>query len=346
MSRVSGSSAVDAARWLASRSAARARFRACPVAVVCLLLALSLAGCLRWQSTAFDYSADGARQVAMIGDVDVHYSLEGPEDGPPVVLVHGFGSQLGCWEPLMPALSRDHRVLRMDLAGFGRSSRYPGDYSREAQADLVLALMDMVGMERADLVGHSMGTAIVLTAALRAPDRVGRVVLVSPWLYEEQVPWALRDARQPGIGELIFGAWFAEHLDWRFRLSFYDPDAFVSEEMVRIARKELRRPGSRAASLAVVRGIDPPGLGAELGRVRAPALVVSCEQDPVALPEFAARLAAELPRAELATMSECAHFPMIEHAAAFASLALGFLERPAGGREPGPAPSSDAGGRP
>lgn len=297
------------------------------LALTLLLTPLLLGGCLKWQQTAFDYSEEGARSVLSVDGVDVHFALEGPADGDPVVLVHGFGSQLGCWSPLVPDLVGRYRVLRMDLTGFGRTSRFSGhDYSRESLTALVLRLMDHVGMERAVLVGHSMGTAVVVSAALAAPDRVERLVLAAPWLYEDQVPWGLRDARRPGLGEMIFGIWFTEHLDWRFRLSFFDPDRFVSEEMIELARRDLERPGTRAAALEVIRGMDLPALQERIPEVQTPTLVIACEEDVVARPEFAARLSSELPRGELVRLSECGHFPMIERSAAFNALVLDQLE--------------------
>jgi aminoacrylate hydrolase len=293
---------------------------------VLLTLAL-LSGCLKWQETAFDYSGEGVRSVAMLEGMEIHYAIEGPVDGTPVVLVHGFGSQLGCWNPLVPALDRDHRVLRMDLTGFGRSSRYSdGDYSREGLAALVLAMMDHVGMERAVLVGHSMGTAVVLTVALQEPERVERLVLAAPWLYEDQVPWGLRDARRPGVGEMIFGIWFTEHLDWRFRLSFDDPDRFVSEEMLELAERDLKRIGTRAAALEVIRRMDLTALAGRIPEVTQSTLVVACDEDVVARTEYAERLASELPRATLARLAECGHFPMIERIAAFNELVRSQVE--------------------
>ena len=297
------------------------------LALTLTLTLMLLSGCLKWQETSFDYSGEGVRSIALLDGLEVHYALEGPVDGPPVVLVHGFGSQLGCWNPLVPALSREHRVLRMDLTGFGRSSRYEGgDYSREGLASLVLQMMDHVAMERAVLVGHSMGTAVVLTAALQAPERVDRLVLAAPWIYEDQVPWGLRDARQPGLGELIFGVWFTEHLDWRFRLSFHDPDTFVSEEMLELARRDLKRPGTRAAALEVIRQMELPALERRIPEVEPPTLVIACDQDVVARTAYAERLSSELPRATLVRLAECGHFPMIERMAAFNELVLSQLE--------------------
>jgi 4,5:9,10-diseco-3-hydroxy-5,9,17-trioxoandrosta-1(10),2-diene-4-oate hydrolase len=171
-----------------------------------------------------------------------------------------------------------------------------------------------------------MGTAVVLTVALQEPERVERLVLAAPWLYEDQVPWGLRDARRPGVGEMIFGIWFTEHLDWRFRLSFDDPDRFVSEEMLELAERDLKRIGTRAAALEVIRRMDLTALAGRIPEVTQSTLVVACDEDVVARTEYAERLASELPRATLARLAECGHFPMIERIAAFNELVRSQVE--------------------
>lgn len=271
---------------------------------------LLLSGCLAHQQERLD-PGPGAT-VLPLADAEVHYELSGPEGAPAVVLVHGFGSSTTVWGLLAADLAEDHRVLAVDLKGFGWSSRYEGDYSRVAQAELVLTTMEAVGLKHADLVAHSMGSAVALTMADLAPNRVDRVVLMGPWLFEDQVPWALRDARRPGLGELIFGLWFTEHLDQRFRYSFADPDRFVTEGMIERARDVLARPGSRAAALATIRGLDLPALEDVLPGLPHPVLIVQGEDDAVAWPSFARRLATRLPRAELELVPGCGHFPMIE----------------------------------
>jgi pimeloyl-ACP methyl ester carboxylesterase len=241
-------------------------------------------------------------------------------------MIHGFGSSLDVWEPVAPALASEYRVLRLDLAGFGRSSRWEGDYSREAHAARALAAMDAAGIDRATLVAHSMGAAVALTMALDAPERVDALVLIAPWLFEDQVPWGLRDARAAGVGELLFGIWFEEHLDLRFAWSFRDSEAVVSEEMLRRARAALRERGSRAAALATVRGLELPALEERLGGVQQPALVLQGDDDLVARPYFARRLASTLSDARLVPLADCGHFPMIEKAPRVAGLMREFVE--------------------
>jgi len=281
------------------------------VRVVGVLIAVLLCGCtLRWQAEPLP-RPDGA-SVFAVGDDVIHYRLVGPEGAPAVVLLHGFASNLEIWGTVEPALADSTRVLSLDLKGFGQSSRYPGDYSRQAQQDLVLALMDELGIERASLVAHSMGSAVALGLAAQVPDRIERVALLGAWVFEEQVPWSFRDARQPGLGEGIFGIWFEEHLDLRMRYGFYDPDTHVTEAVLDHARAGLRRPGARAAALATVRGLDLVGLEAELAAVHAPVRLIHGADDPVARLAFAERLAARLADTELFVVAECGHFPMLE----------------------------------
>ncbi len=172
--------------------------------------------------------------------------------------------------------------------------------------------MDAVGLAHADVVAHSMGSAVALTMADRAPDRVDRLVLMGPWLFPDQVPWSLRDAMQPGVGELIFGLWFTEHLDQRFRFSFFDPDEHVTEGVIDRARDVLRRPGSKAAALATIRGLDLPELEQRLPGVFQRVLIVQGEQDRIALLPFAERLHTTLPHARLEVVPQVGHFAMLE----------------------------------
>ena len=105
----------------------------------------------------------------------------GPRGAPVVILLHGFCASLDTWEPWARALSTRYRVIRYDLPGFGLTGPDPtGDYSDARQMKILADLMDQLGVKRASLVGNSMGGRIVWNFAARHPDRVTRMVLVSP----------------------------------------------------------------------------------------------------------------------------------------------------------------------
>ncbi|WP_426052185.1 alpha/beta fold hydrolase [Brevundimonas sp. SL161] len=105
----------------------------------------------------------------------------GPRDAPAVILLHGFGASLHTWEPWAGRLDDELRVIRLDLPGAGLSPPDPaGDYTDARATALLLALMDLLQIERASFVGHSVGGRIAWTMAAEHPDRVDRLVLISP----------------------------------------------------------------------------------------------------------------------------------------------------------------------
>ncbi len=292
------------------------------------LVVLTGSGCLHFQKSPLDYATLG-QTAAHIDGTDLRYVVSGPEGAPAVLLIHGFGSSLVVWQTLVPSLARDHRVVAVDLPGFGLSSKYPGDYRPEAQARRILTLLDQLGIEKTAVVAHSMGSLITLALALTAPERVGPLVLASPWVYEDQVPWGFRAARSPGAGEMIFGLWFEEHLDQRFAISFYEPERWVTQDMLDRAHQALRLPGTRAASLQVIRSLQMEEWDGRYGEISAPLLVIQGEEDRISLPASSRRLLTQVPRSTWEGIPACGHFPMLEAPDRFAFLVRDFLGRSA-----------------
>ncbi|HEX2013005.1 MAG TPA: alpha/beta hydrolase [Roseateles sp.] len=123
--------------------------------------------------------------------------------GPAVVLIHGFGDTGDMWTPLAVALARDHRVVVPDLRGMGLSSRPEGGYDKRTQAADLRAVLDKLGIERAVIVGHDIGTMVAYAYAARYPDQTEKLVVmdapvpgVPPW---EQI------VRSPLLWHFDFG---------------------------------------------------------------------------------------------------------------------------------------------
>jgi len=118
----------------------------------------------------------------------MHYYVQGPSDGPPVVLVHGLGGQAEDWRNLAPFLrAAGYRVYTPDLFGYGRSERPANfSYSVPDEATAVVAFMDAMGLKQVDLGGWSMGGWIVQKIAAGHPDRIRKLMLFdSAGLYEK-----------------------------------------------------------------------------------------------------------------------------------------------------------------
>lgn len=146
---------------------------------------LALAGLTAWL-----YSPDKPRELLAakyVGDyrnadrVRLRLRDTGPRDAPAIVMLHGFGSSLDTWEPWAKVLSARYRVIRFDLPGFGLTGPDPtGDYSDERSVRILVTLLDQLGVKRAHIIGNSLGGRIAWTFAAMHPNRVSRLVLISP----------------------------------------------------------------------------------------------------------------------------------------------------------------------
>ena len=245
--------------------------------------------------------------------------------GPTVVFLHGLGATLETWERVTPALHPGHRTIALDLKGFGWSSRPAGDYSPRAQARIVLAFLDELGVTDFCIVAHSWGSAVALEVALLQGQRVQRVALLEAWVYDDQVPGFVRWSRRPALGAALASLYDRSELDLRLEQAYADPDA-VGQPLVDDVEARLRRPGARAATAAIYRDFRPPKIrDGAYQHIVAPTLVVSCREDALTPPRPLRRLADELPNATFASMEGCGHFPMHERLHATNRLLTDFL---------------------
>ena len=268
----------------------------------------------------------GAPAADAYVDVErTHLRYRDAGEGPTVVFLHGLGATLETWDRVTPALHPGHRTIALDLKGFGWSSRPAGDYSPRAQARLVLAFLDEVGVENFSVVAHSWGSAVALNLAQLQPQRVQRVALLEPWVYDEQVPGFVRWSRRPAVGAALASLYDRSELEMRLEQAYADPDV-VGQPLVDDVDARLRRPGARAATAAIYRDFRPPKIrDGAYAEITAPALIVSCREDALTPPRPLRRLADELPNATFASMEGCGHFPMHERLHATNRLLADFL---------------------
>ncbi len=305
---------------------------------LCLLTASAvgvalLAGCA---PSFYDGVPPGAPKDAFYADIGgtrLRFVDEG--EGSPVVLLHGFASALETWRGVKEELlKRHHRVIALDLKGFGWSSRPDGDYSPQAEAALVLALMDQRNVKSAAVVAHSWGSSVALAMVMAAPERVTRLALYDAWVYEEQLPTTFLWARASGVGEALFDLFYAERPDEKMNRAFYDPKKYVNERFVEEVERALDRPGTTAAALAAVRGQRFTEMQAHYREVKQPVLLLWGREDEVTLLAYGERLSHELPHAHLVVYPQCGHFPMIEAAGTSTDDLVSFLDAsPGEGRE-------------
>ncbi|HEU0035756.1 MAG TPA: alpha/beta fold hydrolase [Kofleriaceae bacterium] len=276
-------------------------------------LALPLAAAPRFHADRLPGAPADATFVEVEG---VHVCYHDAGAGPAVVLIHGFGSSSECWRHVVPALAAGHRVIAVDLKGFGWSSRPAGDYSPAAQAELVHRTLDALGVDDVAVVGHSWGSSVALEMAVQRPSRVRRIALYAAHCYDDQVPAIFRLAEKPLLGELLFALYYpaadeSTAIQRRAAFAYFD-ESLVTPERVAKVEAELRRPGTIAAALASARRHHFHALHAALRTFDRPVLLLWGEHDQVTPLQFGHRLAAELANAELRVYPACGHLPMVE----------------------------------
>lgn len=253
--------------------------------------------------------------------------------GRPLVLVHGFGASRFTWREWTPELARDHRVLEVDLKGFGDApAPARGSYSPVEQARHLRDLVLELDLDGAVLVGHSFGGAVALLAALELrderPGSVAALVVVAGSCYPQDLPPFISLARVPLLGALVLElAPKRPLLGAVLRAMVHDPDV-VTPEMAEGYARPYRRRATRRAVLRAARQLlsdDAEALVERYGQVDVPALLIWGREDGVVPLDNGERLARDLPRARLEVVEECGHMPMDERPACTLSLVRDFL---------------------
>jgi 3-oxoadipate enol-lactonase len=232
-----------------------------------------------------------------------------------IVLIHSGVTDSGEWDDVRPLLERDHRVVALDLPGFGSTPLEPGEHSL---ADQVLDAFD----GRAVLVGTSFGGRAVLEAALAAPERVAKLVLVNanPFGRSEDVQRvqeqedALAEARRfEDAAELMARSWLVGPQR--------EPAEVDSALYERVRSMTLRAYGLQAGVDASLRRVD-----IQLEQITAPTLVLRGALDWPDVAAAAERFVRELPDAREVVIDGCAHLPTVERPDEVARLIVEFLE--------------------
>ena len=257
---------------------------------------------------------------AEVDGLTLHYVTAGR--GPAVILVHGLGGFAESWRHNIPALARVATVFAVDLPGFGLSSKPRARYHLADSARALHGFTQALGLERAAVVGHSLGAAVGLTDALTHPARVERIALLGPLVpgssYRPTVPY--RVAATPLLGELLALCACTPLYRAAIARCFHTPVAEEVDYLVRESYAARTSPEAKAAYLATLRDIrrdivdHAPDYRRALATLDAPALVIHGRQDRVVAPLHAREAAELLPRARVRWIDGCGHFPQIEHA--------------------------------
>lgn len=255
-------------------------------------------------------------QFISAAGMQVHVRDEGPRDDPnPVVLLHGTGASLHTWDGWVRELSRDRRVVRFDLPGFGLTGPSPdGVYTIERYAEFVLAVADALGLDRFVLAGNSLGGYVAWATAVLHPSRVSALVLVDAagFKYQSQsVPLAFRIARTPVLGRVFRDVLPRSVIEDSLRDVYGDPSR-VTPELVDRYFDLATREGNRAALVARFEQTQPGYLAGRLGEIRVPTLVLWGGRDRLIPPASGERFEREIAGSRLIVFDQLGHVPQEE----------------------------------
>ncbi|MBV9353898.1 MAG: alpha/beta fold hydrolase [Chloroflexi bacterium] len=260
---------------------------------------------------------------ASVDGVRTYYRVQG--QGSPLVLVHGLGSSHLTWAAITDALAEHFTVYVLDLPGFGYSDKPPGYASARQEAAFVDCFLATLGIERATVIGHSMGGAVALWLAAEHPARIERVVLVNAIEIGDAAA-IFRLIAQPILGELLLKTTTPATM----RLLLADP--YVHKEVVtpELARQYARfawTPGARQALIEHARSYnaDRAALRPRLAQVTVRALIIWTDHDPYFPVSVAHDLLDALPSAHLEVIRDTGHLPQEEQPTRFSQIVLDWL---------------------
>jgi pimeloyl-ACP methyl ester carboxylesterase len=241
-------------------------------------------------------------------------------------MLHGFASSLFTWEPWANALSDKYRIIRYDLPGFALTGPDPtGDYSDERGLEVLAALMDVLSVQQASLVGNSMGGKLAWMFAAKHPERVLKLILISPdgfanhefrYGMKTQIPLFARllpDILPAFIVRMTLGA------------AFGNPAA-ITKAMLERYRDLMLAPGNRAALIARMAQIDLERPEAILARITAPTLLLWGTKDIVIPAANATEFRRSIQGSHIITFPTLGHIPQEEAPGQSLAPARAFLD--------------------
>ena len=273
-----------------------------------------------------------------VGGLRVHYLASGEGNGAPVLLLHGGGydSASLSYGPSICSISRYHRTFAPDWPGYGESDKPTTEYSTEYYVKFLGRLMDALGLERAVLVGVSLGGAISLGFALQSPGRVYKLVLVDSHGLGGEVPWRTISwalVRLPLLNKAIWAIMGRSRrmVGWSLRAVFHDPGnitADLVDEVYQITKKPEAARAWRSWQRNEIRwdGLHTNFVG-RLHEVAVPTLILHGAEDRFVPVAWARRAHQLIEDSELHVLPRCGHWLPREKPEEFEHVVSSFLAR-------------------
>jgi pimeloyl-ACP methyl ester carboxylesterase len=270
------------------------------------------------------------KTIALPNGETLAYIDTGNRTGPAVVLIHGYTDNARDWVPMLPYLSQRFRLILVDLRGHGQSSKPECCYTRLDFAYDVKLLLDALGVEKADIVGHSMGSIVGQTFAEFWPQRTARVVLISS--SGGTPPTARKKPPQFDFRAAILKLQEPIDPDSPFMIAWWDSPTPVNPDFIRRQRKDAAGIPLRVWLAVLDQALSEQNLYGDLQstlpRLQAPVLLIWGSKDPIIEVPARQSLIHALPAAKVKVFDGLGHNPFWEDPAGVADAVNSFLEAP------------------
>jgi len=291
----------------------------------------ALALAVRRDRPAGEIEARRARKPSKFIDVNglrTHYRDQGT--GPVLVLLHGSNASLHTWEGWMDALTREYRVITMDLPGQGLTGPDPQNrYSPLEEVAWLEAFVSALGLKRFTLGGNSMGGGLAWRYTVVHPEKVERLILVDAFglRRDEPIPFSLRLYETPVLNRVVRWTTPRFMVKRTVKGTYGDPRR-VTPETVDLYVDMLLREGNREATRQrFARKDGDPSLEARLSEIKVPTLILWGSRDEWILPKYARRFQSRIPQSRLVMMEGLGHVPMEEDPVQTVAVVQDFLHQ-------------------
>ena len=264
-----------------------------------------------------------------VAGMNIHYRDEGPKsDKEPIVLIHGTSASLHTWDGWVEVLKEQRRVIRFDLPAFGLTGPDPqNNYSIERYAEVVIAVLDALKIDKSVLAGNSLGGYIAWATAVFHPDRVSKLVLVdaSGYPYDpESVPLAFKLSQNPLASRLLKNVLPKSMVEKSVKNVYGNPD-LVTDELVNRYYELSLREGNRSALKARFEQTLPGALMDKIGTINVPTLLIWGRKDKLIPLKFGKRFKQEIMNSQLIVFDDLGHVPHEENPQKTVLAVLNFL---------------------
>jgi pimeloyl-ACP methyl ester carboxylesterase len=255
--------------------------------------------------------------------------------GRPILLLHGFAASSYTWHAIIPELAKNHRVIAVDLRGFGASDKPDDDhYSIQDQAEAIQAFIEQENLRDLTVIGHSFGGGITLSMVLNAQGqkkpRIRNMVLIDTIAYRQPIPIFFKLLQIPMVGDISMSLVPPEvTAEQGLRLAYYDKDKITGQDIAEYSNTLYSSAAKHALAMTIEKLVPDniDDLANRYRTIKTPTLIVWCEQDKVVPVALGQLLHQNMQSSEFTLFTHCGHMPQEEKPEDTLAAIQAFLKR-------------------